>query len=309
MTDSIEVSNKIISADVLMQIFEKMNEKVESLMRISREEEQKNMALEYSYQTYKYLDQGSNFTFTVYYYDNTSIKYDNYISFITTFTNRIDEIKEIDVSLRLSYKVKEINDSTAKYHNQSISMAIYEHKASMDFRLESDDRQLQDLYEFIKIKVQESPIKYDFIIQKKSLITNVIALTKGFIPACVLGLILVIAIPAIRPIFAQSYVLFPIAVIILTFMLGNTLFSFSTSELYKNITPKLEYAGYSQKSGSIYKEDIDDYTKKSEILIGKNVDNMNKRQAIQEKYNKYKKYIPYELGILVILSIIVLFLK
>lgn len=46
----------------------------------------------------------------------------------------------------------------------------------------------------------------------------------------------------------------------------------------------------------------------SEILIGKNVHNLDCRTEIMAIYGKYKKYIPYEILALLILSIIVLFL-
>ena len=72
---------------------------------------------------------------------------------------------------------------------------------------------------------------------------------------------------------------------------------------------KKKYVGYdSTNYRSIYKDDIDKYVQTSEILIGKNVDNLKCRDKIMKYYNKYKKYIPIELGVLVFISILVLFL-
>jgi len=306
MNDSMEVSNKIITSAVLEEIFEAMNDKLESQMRISREEERKNMTLDYSYQSYRFIDGGSSFTFTVYFYDDTSIKYDNYLNFITMFRNRIDEIKSIYLKLKLDYKSRN-QGSSIEHHNQTIGMDIHDYKARMEFKFESSNPLLQDVYELIKNKIQESPVKYDDLIKNKSTITSIIALSKGFIPACILILIFFFVVPSIRPLITETYIVFPIAVIMLTFMLGNTLFSASIKELYKTISPKLEYAGYSNRSGSKYKENIEEYTNRSEILIGKNTDNLKLRQTIQEKYDAQLKLIPYELGTLLILSIVVLF--
>lgn len=306
-SDSMRVSNRIITVETLNEIFDKMNDKLEQVLKISRKDERRNAMLNYQYQNYTYKDSNSELIFTVYYYDDTSIKYDNYASFMATFRNRLEDIKEITTRLHLSYSVKEQHNQ-AKYYSHSIRCSFYEHKADMDFSLDSGDKQLEDVYMFIKEKIQSSPIKYDDIIKKKSIIKNVISFAKSFIPAIILCTILLF-IGDLRQVVAESYVLFPIGVITLTFVLSNTFFTYSTTRLYENIVPKVEYAGYSKKSGSIYKENIDKYTETSEILIGKNVRNMDNRKMIQEQYNKFKKWIPYELGVLAILSIIVLFFR
>ena len=76
-------------------------------------------------------------------------------------------------------------------------------------------------------------------------------------------------------------------------------------DLYKNIVPDKKYISYEKE----YKDDIDRYVETSEILIGKNAHNLENRKQIMEEYKKYKKYLPYEIGALIILSIIVMLLK
>lgn len=116
-------------------------------------------------------------------------------------------------------------------------------------------------------------------------------------------------IPTIRYIFAVSYVLYPICCVVLAFFIGGTVGSAKLDRLYKSITPEQKYAGYdSTNYKSIYKDDIDSYVQTSEILIGKNIDNLKCREEIMNCYTKYKKYIPYELGVMALLSIITLFL-
>ena len=306
MNDSMEVSNKIITAEMLSEIFDKMNEKIEYFKHIAREEERSNSVLDYQYQHYTYKDYGTYLTFNVEYDDNTTIKYDNYINFLVTFQNRLEDIKQIDVSLGLNYSVKQQGMPIQTY-NQHIYMYIYENKANMSFSLDSSDKKIDDIYFFIKEKIQTSPTKYDEVIKKKGVITNSISFARGFIPAIILCIALLF-IKELRMVTAATYILFPMAVIFLSFMIGSTIFRPFITNLYKNIIPKLEYAGYSQNSGSIYKENVDKYIETSEILIGKNINNMIKRNTINEKYNKYKNYILYELIILIIVSIVVVFL-
>lgn len=55
-------------------------------------------------------------------------------------------------------------------------------------------------------------------------------------------------------------------------------------------------------------DEIDGYLSKSEVLIGKNVNNMDCRKTIIAYRDKYKKYIPYEIGVMVVISVIVVFI-
>jgi hypothetical protein len=275
-------------------------------MKISKEEERKNPILDFENQNYRFMNSSSMLNFIVYYYDNTSIKYDNYISFLTTFNNRLRDIKEIDVLLYLSYSVKSIH-SMPQYYSQSIRLYFYENKATMDFALDSTDRRLDDDVEYIKDTINSSSVKYDKIIKSKSMIKNIIGVAKGFIPATIIGVGLLF-VSEFRNIVSDGYILFPLIILFLTEIFSNMFFIHSITNLYRNIIPEVVYAGYSKSNNSIYKEDINNYVETSEILIGKNIDNMIKRKTIEEKYAKYRRLIPFEIVILIIISIIVIFL-
>ena len=107
----------------------------------------------------------------------------------------------------------------------------------------------------------------------------------------------------------MGYVVFPIASVILAFAIGNVISVFILDKWYKSINPEKKYAGYdSTNYKSIYKDDIDSYVNSSEILIGKNSNNLNCRKNIISCYEKYKKYIPFEIVAMILLSIIVIFL-
>lgn len=306
--DKIKVANKIISYDDLYDIFTKMHEKILHYQKVSNQEEKQNKILDYKYQKWTFKDNSSHLTFDVDFYDDTSIKFDNYSNFIGIFNNRLSEIKSIYVHFSLNYNTQEENRESKWYH-QRISMWIYETKAEIDVDLSSEDKKVDDIYELIKNKVLTAPEKYDRVIRKKSTISTVVGLAIGLIPAMIIS-ILLLYVPTIRQLFAMSYVLFPICSFVIAFVIGGIIASSKLDKLYRNINPEQKYAGYdSNKGSSIYKDDIDKYVETSEILIGKNVDNLRCRQQIIDYYEKYKKYIPIELIILVVLSIIVLFFK
>ena len=191
------------------------------------------------------------------------------------------------------------------YVSQNINMDVYEEKMNIDVNLNSQDKIMNPIYDIMKQKILLAPEKYDRVIKKKSFITNKIGFAIGAIPAIFL-LTLLIFVPIIRQIYAITYVAYPITCLLLTFAIGNTFCSGKLDRLYKNIVPEQKYVGYdSTNYKGIYKDDIDKYVETSEILIGKNIDNLKNRNEIKELEEKYSKYIPMEIIVIFVLSLIV----
>ncbi len=305
--DTIKVANKIITYDDLFEIFAKMQEKLVNYKKVNDSEKIKNQMLDYKYQNWTFRDIASSLHFIVNFYDDTEIKFDNYNNFISVFNNRLGEIKNLYVYFSLSYSV-ELEGQNPQYYNQHINMTIYESKMDIDVSLSSEDKKIDDIYELIKNIVLNAPEKYDEIIKKKNSIATIVTLATGFIPALIITTILIF-VPTIRHIYANGYVVFPIINLLLALVIGGTIESSLLDKYYKNIVPEQKYIGYdSTNNKSIYKDDIDKYVTTSEILIGKNINNLDSRNQIKSCRDKYKKWIPYELGIMAFLSLIVLFL-
>ena len=305
--DTIKVANKIISYDDLFEIFSKMQEKLVYYKKISTNEEMRNRTIDYKYQTWTFKDTDSRLTFSVDFKDDTTIRFDNYNGFISVFNTRLEEIKYIRVNFILSYRTSYEGYKGDSYY-QYIYMNIYENKMEIDLGLSSEDKKIDDVYELIKRKVLEAPQKYDKVVEKKTAITTTTAIAIGFIPSLIITTLLLL-IPMVRQIFSAGYIVYPVASFILALAIGGSISGTKLDKLYGPINPEQKYAGYDANKGrSLYKDDIDKYVGTSEILIGKNINNLKNRKEILTYYNKYKKYIPYELGIMFILSIIVIFL-
>ena len=159
---------------------------------------------------------------------------------------------------------------------------------------------MNDVYELIKNKIQTAPERYDEVVRNKSSISWSVGIAIAFIPSIIFFTLLLL-IPSLRIILAKSCVLFPIGSVTLTFFLSSTFSGMKLDDLYKNIVPNKKYVSYEKE----YKDDIDKYLQESEILIGKNVHNMDSRKEIMRIYNQYKKYIPYEIIVLVVMSMLV----
>lgn len=305
--DTIKTANKIISSNDLFEIFSKMQEKLIQLKRTNDNEEERNKYLDYKQQIWTFKDNGSKLTFEVNFTDSTTINFDNYNDFISAFNNRISEIKYIYVHYSIYYSVQE-EGKISEYYHQHINMSIRENKMDIDISLVSNDNKINDIFELIKNKILNSPPKYDKIIQKKNSIYTISGLAAGFLPSITLATLLLF-VPAVKQIYIKGYVVYPLAAIILAFLIGDTLVSSKLDKLYKNLNPEQKYSGYDKKNyRSIYKYDIESYKETSEILIGKNANNLKYRNAITEYYEKNKNRLLTEIFILLLISVIIVFL-
>lgn len=303
--NSIDASNRIITADDLLEIFSKMNDKLKYYIDIYKKEASINEKLEYEYQKWSFKDSSSYLNFVVRFNDKTEIKFENYSSFLVAFNSRINEIKEIICHFNLSYS-KCDESRNWKYYTQKINMYCYEDRLEIDFSLSEEDRIIDDLYSLISTKINNAPSRYDRIIKKK----NSIEFVTGFVPSFILFFILTtvsLLFEPIRKVLLESVILYPIICIVLSALFSGFFSSMLLSKYYQNIVPEKKYAGYDvENHRSIYKDDIDKFTSDCEILIGKNTNNMKCRQNIEETYNKYRKFIPIELTVLVICSLVVM---
>ena len=300
--ETIDTSNKIITSEDLQEIFAKINEEMINLQNLSREEELRNQNIEKDNQTWAYKNYDCNFKCTFNFYDSTTITVDNYDGFINLYNDRLSEIKDMWVRCSLWYS-HGVGYHTDQIHN-SISLGIYTHKMDIETNLSSSDIHLNSVYELIKNKILNAPERYDNIIKNKNKISNSIGFAIGLIPSLIICTLLAL-IPIVRNIYGMTYVLYPIIALVFGFLIGNTLFRGKIDSLYSYIEPEKKYVGWDNtNSKSIYKDDLDKFTSKSEVLIGKNINNLNIRREIKELYEKYNKYIPIELIILVALSII-----
>jgi hypothetical protein len=302
--DTIRCANKIITDDNLARIFEKMNEDLLENQKICRHETIQNERFEREFQNWTTKSFDGKFRCTVNFYDDTSITFDNYNNFMSIFNSRIDEIKDMSISFSYYYAIQHGKD--VNYYSKRIYMNIYEHKMNIEVNLHSQDNKMDSVYQLIKEIILSAPERYDKVIKKKSSITSKITFALGVIPSIVICTLLCF-VPAIRQIYSITYILYPIAVILLGFVIGGTIFGGKIDDLYSTIVPNKKYAGYdSTNYKSIYKDDIDDYVNKSEIIIGKNINNIKNRKEIEDLDKKYSKFIPIELIVILVLSLVMI---
>ena len=301
--DTIKVANKIITSNDLSEIFQTIHSEIEACEKQYGMEKIQNEKYNLEYQKWTLKDYSASFKVVVDFYDDTEITFENYYNFMAVFNSRLDEIKRLYFYYRCSYVRKEINSST-EYVSQHINFDVYETKMNLDISIDSGDNIMNNTYQFIKNKILNAQPRYDNVIKNKNTIVNKISFAVGFIPVTIILALLIFYQP-IRYFYAATYILLPIADIIFSFAIGTTIMGGKLENLYESIAPEKKYSYYStSQHRAIYEEDLEAYKSNSEILIGKNVDNMIKREKILQLEAKYKEYLKYEIVILLVLSVL-----
>lgn len=301
--DEIKVANKIITDKDLVEIFQKMDEDIKENVKLNEKEKIENEKYELEYQHWTIKNFEGSFKCTFNFYDSTTITVDNYNSFTTLFNTRLDEIKNMWVRYSQKYSIVDGRDN--KFIANHIYMNIYEDKMTIDVSISSEDNKMNDIYELIKEKILKAPPRYTRMIKKRGLIKNKIIIAFGIIPSTVLCTLLAF-MPTIREANNGAYFLYPLAILLIGYLIGNIIVGSKLNSLYETLVPDKEYVGYNKNtSKSIYKDNINKYLDTSEILIGKNINNIKYRKEIRKMEKKYSSYLPIEIAVILALSILV----
>lgn len=106
--EAINTNNKIISANLILNIFSRMNEIMGSYTLKAKKEEQTYESLPLEEQLNmkrKYNTFVSDFSFNVDFYDSTIIRIDSFEKFMGIFNSRLPEIKSIISSFIILMKI------------------------------------------------------------------------------------------------------------------------------------------------------------------------------------------------------------
>ena len=304
--DTITVANKIITDKDLLEIFQKMNDDLEENKEILKKETIENEKYERDYQHWTVEHFSWTYDCTFDFHDDTSIKVDHYSDLLELFHSRQTEIKHMYIYYYYSYWIH--NGPELKTITQRIEISVFENAMKISFNLSSEDDKMNDIYQLIKEKILKAPTRYSRIIRKRKMISYKMYFAFGFIPSLILCTLLLF-VPSVREIFHTYFVLYPVTVLFLGFFLGSLFLGNKLQELYSTLIPNQKYAGYDMnKSKSLYTDDVDEYLSNGEIIFGKNTYNIKKRKEIIKLEKKYKSYLPIELFILFMITIIVIFL-
>ncbi len=296
--------NRIITHDNLNNIFKMIDEKCKELDKMYQDESSKNSVINYNYQEWTYKKLYKKLVCNIDFDDDTGIKFEKISNFIEIFNQRINDIKYVHLSLYLSYEYKKF-DMTYKSVTSYFYIDIKPDLIKCNFEIDDEEVVVKEFYNYIESIFLNAPENYDNIIKKYKTISLLSDLAINFIPAFIISIILLLN-ENIRSIAPNTYVFYPMCCIVILIVINSFISLSGVKRLYDKIIPK-KSAGFSN-GNRIYKYDMKKLADTCCVLIGSNVNNLEYRGKIKQRYNFLKKLFLLDLLVLVILSIIVIFI-
>jgi len=310
MNNEIEVTNKIIKVNQIFEVISYLEQLRNLYNNLIKQDKEKNKRLPYSEQRGNYMPYGESLPekiqFELEYTDGRRNTQNDF----EWFKHELDNpqyIKKIGIHLSISFY------DNYDYYNEKIekrlspSVYINENTAYIISHSKNMDEEIYKVTTYIKGILCSNEDRYNKIIKNKSLIIYVFTLATGFILSYILILLIFIFRDSLKEI---SNLLFHNNIIFLLFQwvvspLFSTIFSFNIiSSLYEEIVPRKIYDHTTSDYKVIYKDDVEDYKKYCEVLIGKNTYNEEKRKSIKKIYETCKKIVLIQMVISMIIFII-----
>ena len=215
----------------------------------------------------------------------TEREYDWFITMLEDNKN----IKCIALKLNISFFSGK-ND----FSENSIYKSIYTNMDFYDNRIyiSIDGKELRDEVQRVYLDIREildrCPIRYDKTIKGRNLRMQSFYFSIGLIIANIGVILLFINIDKI-PLqlvnFLQNKYIVSGLHIGISIILGNVFGNLYMNKLYENILLERRYSHYSESSQkSVYVDDVNEYTEKNEVQIGKFYNSIERRNKIESIY-------------------------
>ena len=304
------IVNKQIPISSIIDVANYLEKYKEDYLKKFHDDELKNKNIPIKEQRWSYGYSHAEVNYIIEFHDGKSITEKNYNWFIDTIKNP-KVIKCIELALNIWYTSDISNDES-----QSNSIHV-----DISFRESFSDLRYCDLYLSVETKNRESEAysihsnivdilekneeRFNKTIKLRQLRIQSFSIVVGLILSYILYLLLSINKSALNPImisYLSNKYLIVFGQWFLAILLGNLFGCWYILSIYKPLLPNTRYAGYDYSSSkSIYKDDIDEYVKHSEIHIGQFWDAAQRRSKIEKIYKITNKIILVQLLISIVL--------
>lgn len=305
-----KIVNKQIPISSIIDVANYLEKYKEDYLKKFYDDELKNKNIPIKEQRCSYGYSHAEVNYTIEFHDGKSITEKNYNWFIDTIKNP-KIIKCIELALNIWYTSDISNDES-----QSNSIHV-----DISFREAFSDLRYCDLYLSVETKNRESEAysihsnivdilekneeRFNKTIKLRQLRIQSFSIVVGLILSYILYLLLIINKSALNPImisYLSNKYLIVFGQWFLAILLGNLFGCWYILSIYRPLLPNTRYAGYDYSSSkSIYKDDIDEYVKHSEIHIGQFWDAAQRRNKIEKIYKITNKIILVQLLISIVL--------
>lgn len=304
------IVNKQIPISSIIDVANYLEKYKEDYLKKFHDDELKNKNIPIKEQRWSYGYSHAEVNYIIEFHDGKSITEKNYNWFIDTIKSP-KSIKCIELALNIWYTSDISNDES-----QSNSIHV-----DISFRESFSDLRYCDLYLSVETKNRESEAysihsnivdilekneeRFNKTIKLRQLRIQSFSIVVGLILSYILYLLLSINKSALNPVmvsYLSNKYLIVFGQWFLAILLGNLFGCWYILSIYKPLLPNTRYAGYDYSSSkSIYKDDIDEYVKHSEIHIGQFWDAAQRRSKIEKIYKITNKIILVQLLISIVL--------
>ncbi len=297
-----EITNKIITTEQIIELADYLIKTCNYYLELNRQDLEKNNNSYFSGGQYSYyMFTKPEVKYKIRYTDDRTIE--------TTDENMLKEaldepqyVKEITESLNVTY-----NNNIGE-EKKEMRMSVFINFAEKYIYYSSSDKNMEEeAYNFnsyIREILERGEDRYSGVVKNKFSIKVVVGLALGSILTLIaFFLLLVLRLngnDTLGLFFSNGFIL-PLLGWIIAFVFGTIIAGPITDNLYKEIDGAIENVYIRGKNKEKFEEE---YTKRNEILIGKNSNNLIKRKEIEKIYNISKKIVLVRLGISLIIMIL-----
>lgn len=300
-----KIVNKQISVAQIIKIANRLEMYKKEYDEKFEAEEDKNRDLPYSEKNYEWESGSSKLQYTVDRKEGKSLTETSYDWFVSSFDTK-EEIKSVNITFSVSFYTKADGAKDNSVRN-SIRVDLYfnENSAKLSVDATNQENEANKLHgELLKV-LEENDNKFNKTIKRKKIRMQSFCVSVGLILSYALFLVLKLTesnLPEeIIKFLNNKYVLligqWPIAL-----LLGNLFGFWIIESIYKPLMPEMKYSGYnSQTYKSIYKDDVEEYMKSSEVHFGKYSDAEMRRNKIEKIFKTTTKIILLQILISILL--------
>lgn len=300
MDNRLEISNKVITVEQIKEVAEYIEKTKNYYVKLIKEDKERNNnkylgQASYKYYAYSMPTAGYKINFS----DGRKVETSDIYSFIDSL-NEPQYIERVFMDISVIYTDNEMDEKTRHYLNTYVTID------ETNIHISTSDENMKEVaynfYSYIRGIFERGEDRYSKVVKNRTFIKSTIGLAVGSILTLVLfflGLMLKSqGNLALENLYENGLVLSFLGWLG-AFAFGSILIRPIINNLYKEIEKDHSFS-YAKLKNTTFKEE---YTKKNEILIGKNVNNLEKRETISWLYNLSKKVIFVRLIISIIIVI------
>ena len=298
----LEITGKIISVEQMIKVAEYLEETKGNYDRLIKADKEKNNDV--------YIDKGDYHYYSTY---NPKLEYEirytdgreTTTQDIYVFKDALNEpryIKSVNMQIYIKYKDNQMGEETN--HEMSLYLTIRDDSIYFTTSDENMDQEAYNFNSYVRGILEEGPDHYDYIAKKRRWIKLIIGTGLGSI----LSFILFFVSLYLKSTEVETIVTLyktPFLLNMLGWVIAVAFGTFFTTPIMSGLYHEIDHS-LSSYSKEWAKKKEESYKEANEILIGENVNNLEKRETIKKLYNMAKPLVLIHLGfsmiVLVVLS-------